>query len=98
MQHPNAKDINYVKKYIMYAKQTIKHQVRQPKHQVRQPKHQVRQSKHQVRQTGWQVLFMLDFSLLFKIYRWHFVTYANKADSVVTKRLREQEPAFPFFS
>ena len=41
---------------------------------------------------------MLDFSLLYKIYRWHFVTYANKADSVVTKRLREQEPAFPFFS
>ena len=32
------------------------------------------------------------------IYRWHFVTISNKADSMVTKRLREEEPAFPFFS
>ena len=37
-------------------------------------------------------------SLLFIIYRWHFVTFGNKSDSEVTKRLREEEPAFPFFS
>ena len=39
-----------------------------------------------------------NFSLLFIIYRWNFVTMANKTDSVVTKRHREEEPAFPFFS
>ena len=26
------------------------------------------------------------------------ITMANKADSVVTKRLRQEEPALPFFS
>ena len=30
--------------------------------------------------------------------KWHFVTCDNKSDSEVTKRLREEEPAFPFFS
>ena len=29
--------------------------------------------------------------------RWHFVTLDNKMDSVVTKRLRAEEPSLPFF-
>ena len=31
-------------------------------------------------------------------HRWNFITMANKAESVVTKRLREEEPSLPFFS
>ena len=29
--------------------------------------------------------------------RWHFITLDNKLDSVVTKRLRDEEPSLPFF-
>ena len=29
--------------------------------------------------------------------RWNFVTMANKADSLVTKRIRKEEPYLPFF-
>ena len=31
-------------------------------------------------------------------HRWNFIIMANKAESVVTKRLREEEPSLPFFS
>ena len=30
--------------------------------------------------------------------RWNFTTMANKADSKVTKRLREVDPSVPFYS
>ena len=29
--------------------------------------------------------------------RWHFITLDNKLDSVVTKRLKTEEPDLPFF-
>ena len=29
--------------------------------------------------------------------RWNFITLANKQDSIVTRRLREEEPSLPFF-
>ena len=29
--------------------------------------------------------------------RWNFTTVANKADSKVTRRLREVEPSVPFY-
>ena len=29
--------------------------------------------------------------------RWHFITLDNKLDSVVTKRLKKEEPDLPFF-
>jgi hypothetical protein len=31
-------------------------------------------------------------------WRWNFIIMANKADSLVTKRLREEELSLPFFS
>ena len=31
-------------------------------------------------------------------FRWNFETRANKGDSLVTSRLRKEEPDFPFFS
>ena len=30
--------------------------------------------------------------------QWHFITLDNKMDSVVTKRLRAEEPGLPFFN
>ena len=36
--------------------------------------------------------------LFFKLYRWHFVTMGSNLDSIVIRRLKEEEPAFPFFS
>ena len=30
-------------------------------------------------------------------FRWNFVTRANKSDSIVTSRLRKEEPDFPLF-
>ena len=30
--------------------------------------------------------------------RWHFVTMGSNLDSIVIRRLKEEEPAFPFFS
>ena len=35
---------------------------------------------------------------LFGRGRWNFITMANRVDSIVTKRLREEEPSLPFFS
>ena len=34
---------------------------------------------------------------IFERGRWHFITLDNKLDSVVTKRLKAEEPALPFF-
>ena len=31
-------------------------------------------------------------------FKWNFETRANKSDSLVTSRLRKEEPDFPFFS
>ena len=41
-------------------------------------------------------LFIIFAPLFFILYRWHFVTMGN--NSKVIKRLKEEEPAFPFFS
>jgi hypothetical protein len=35
---------------------------------------------------------------LFGRGRWNFITMANRVNSIVTKRLREEEPSLPFFS
>ena len=40
--------------------------------------------------------FPLDLSTFLLNYRWHFVTVTNKSDSVVTRKLREEEPTLPF--
>ena len=34
---------------------------------------------------------------LFGQNKWNFVTMASRANSLVTKRLREEEPSLPFF-
>ena len=31
------------------------------------------------------------------LHRWNFVTRANKSDSMVTARLKKEDPDFPFF-
>ena len=37
------------------------------------------------------------FCVDFMPHRWNFVTRSNKSDSLVTARLRKEEPDFPFF-
>ena len=37
-------------------------------------------------------------NIVFGGRQWNFVTWANKSDSVVTKRLKNVEPKVPFFS
>ena len=39
-----------------------------------------------------------NFPIKMWCYRWNFILMANKADSMVIKRLREKEPSLPFFS
>ena len=34
---------------------------------------------------------------LFGVGRWNFITLSNKQDSVVTKRLKDEESSLPFF-
>ena len=38
-------------------------------------------------------MFSSNFPLYLTFNRWHFVTLANKADSVVTKKLRKEQPS-----
>ena len=47
---------------------------------------------HQCDNLGVKVL-----NRIFKGTKWHFITVANKSDSNVTRRLREQQSKLPFF-
>ena len=50
------------------------------------------------RHFGGRSRFSSNFSFYLTFNRWHFFTLANKADSMVTKKLRMEQPSLPFFS